>query len=166
MPYFISFYNPGVGFGANCHPRETKRTGSLRFFFPQYCRGPTLLLEPASGTCRFAFIVAGVPRVFQLRPSNEALLKARVPGVRSNEGDPLLRSLCLSPHVGDAAWGAIVRQLSHPPTHWHAETYHYPGRGASSTACCASTEDHQAPSRPLFCEQEGHLATVTTPRVV
>jgi hypothetical protein len=30
-------------------------------------------------------------------------------------------------------------------------------RGESATARCASTEDHQAPSRPLFCEQEGHL---------
>ena len=60
MPYFISFYNPGVGFGANWHPRETKRTDSLRFFFfPQYCRCPTLLLEPASRMCRFGFIVAG-----------------------------------------------------------------------------------------------------------
>jgi hypothetical protein len=26
-------------------------------------------------------------------------------------------------------------------------------------ARCASTEDHQAPSLPPFCEQEGHLAT-------
>ena len=28
----------------------------------------------------------------------------------------------------------------------------------SQAARCASTEDHQAPSPPLFCEQEGHLA--------
>ena len=28
----------------------------------------------------------------------------------------------------------------------------------SEAARCASTEDHQAPSPPLFCEQEGHLA--------
>ncbi len=31
-------------------------------------------------------------------------------------------------------------------------------RGPSEAARCASTEDHQAPSPPLFCEQEGHLA--------
>ena len=29
----------------------------------------------------------------------------------------------------------------------------------SEAARCASTEDHQAPSPPLFCQQEGHLAT-------
>ena len=28
----------------------------------------------------------------------------------------------------------------------------------SEAARCASTEDHQAPFPPLFCEQEGHLA--------
>ena len=31
-------------------------------------------------------------------------------------------------------------------------------RGPSEAARCASTEDHQAPSLPLFCEQGGHLA--------
>ena len=36
-------------------------------------------------------------------------------------------------------------------------------RGESATARCASTEDHQAPSPPLFCEQEGHLATILYP---
>ena len=30
----------------------------------------------------------------------------------------------------------------------------------SEAARCASTEDHQAPSPPLFCEQEGHLAAL------
>ena len=29
----------------------------------------------------------------------------------------------------------------------------------SETPRCTSTEDHQPPSLPLFCEQEGHLAT-------
>ena len=33
-------------------------------------------------------------------------------------------------------------QLSHPPTHWHAETCHYPRRGPSETARCTSTGDH------------------------
>ena len=35
----------------------------------------------------------------------------------------------------------------------------------SEAARCASTEDHQAPSPPLFCEQEGHLAA-PSPRLL
>jgi hypothetical protein len=33
-------------------------------------------------------------------------------------------------------------QLSQPPTHWHAETCPYHGRGEFATARCASTGDH------------------------
>ena len=36
-------------------------------------------------------------------------------------------------------------------------------RGPSQAARCASTEDHQPPSSPLFCEQEGHLAALPIP---
>jgi hypothetical protein len=34
---------------------------------------------------------------------------------------------------------------------------------AGKTARSASTEDHQAPSPPLFCEQEWHLAALPFP---
>src|SRR4030065_2617534 len=36
-------------------------------------------------------------------------------------------------------------------------------RGPSEAARCASTEDHQAPSPPLFCEQEEPWAILSYP---
>jgi hypothetical protein len=35
-------------------------------------------------------------------------------------------------------------------------------RGPSQPARCASTEDHQAPSLPLFCEQEGQSVALAS----
>ena len=35
-------------------------------------------------------------------------------------------------------------------------------RGLSCSLSCASTEDYQPPSSPLFCEQRGHLAALSS----
>jgi len=51
----------------------------------------------------------------------------------------------------------IVRVLRARRMVWRI-TFH-----PSQAARCASTEDHQAPSPPLFCEQKGRLATPLTP---
>src|SRR4249920_1210366 len=64
----------------------------------------------------------------------------------------------------------ICAQHSHPPTHWHAETCHLPGRGPSDSLYlsllfrggakaalnCAHRTSTVSPC--AFCEQGGHLA--------
>ena len=48
--------------------------------------------------------------------------------------------------------------LSHPPTHWHAETCHQPGRESSETARCTSTGPTWVSfRRHLFLSKQGSL---------
>ncbi len=94
-----------------------------------YCTHRTsiiLLIDPSKLTCVFS--PGRAPMLVYVRPSNEALLRARVPGAQDQRG-------CHSIPF-------IVRVLRARRT---------PGRSLpipSETARCASTEDHQA-SSPL-----------------
>jgi hypothetical protein len=66
----------------------------------------------------------------EVRPSNEALLRARVPGAQDQRG-------CLSSLFHRAR--SASKKGTWPYPHHHLEA-----------ARCASIEDHQAPSSPLF----------------
>ncbi len=87
-----------------------------------------------------------------LRVSNEGLPRPRV--ARAQETIRLPSHLLPSSLVLSQGWGLIDLPLraAFSPAHPLArpETCHYPE--GSATARCASTEDHQAPSPPLFRE--------------
>jgi hypothetical protein len=68
-----------------------------------------------------------------VRPSNEALLRARVPGAQDQRGCPS--------NPFHRARSASKKGTWPLPPH------------PSEAARCASTEDHQAPSPPLLREQ-------------
>jgi hypothetical protein len=78
-----------------------------------------------------------------VRPSNEALLRARVPGAQDQRGCPS--------HPFHRARSASKKGTWPLPPH------------PSEAARCASTEDHQAPSPPLFREQEDDQAASRLP---
>ncbi len=80
-----------------------------------------------------------------VRPSNEALLRARVPGAQDQRGCPS--------HPFHRARSASKKGTWPLPPH------------PSEAARCASTEDHQAPSPPLFREQEDDQAALSLPHL-
>ena len=82
-----------------------------------------------------------------VRPSNEALLRARVPGAQDQRGCPS--------HPFYRGGSASKKNGLPAPSH------------LSEAARCASIEDHQAPSPPLFCRHplsEGSLDCLTLSR--
>jgi|CXWL01.1.fsa_nt_gi hypothetical protein len=81
-----------------------------------------------------------------VRPSNEALLRARVPGAQDQRGCPS--------HPFHSARSASKKGTWPLPPH------------LSEATPCASTEDHQAPSPPLFREQEDNQAQSNTPSML
>jgi len=78
-----------------------------------------------------------------------------------NESLMVLPSSLVSLFGGWPVWSLTTRNfLTRPPLAHQGVPF--ARRGPSEAARCASTEDHQAPSPPLFCEQEDDQATLSS----
>ena len=96
-----------------------------------HCAHRTIMIDLIDLSKLACFLSPGrAPMLVNMRPSNEALLRARVPGAQDQRW-------CLSSHFHRARSASKKGTWPYPPHHFEATR-------------CASTGDPQAPSPPLF----------------